>query len=277
MELLVTANRIVSPRPHAVKHVVLARHGESLWNEAKQKRGKMINNIRDAELSAEGIRDAEAIANWLATGVKPVSQHARFSEEVRVTLTGELKHSSEVLLLASNLRRAQMTAWIALQAYLRRNPKSRIYVLSALQEISSAIARDAVPLADEKTILQTSQGNYRIDPSRFDARNHKGNLNVMPAYFSDDQERFTHLCKWLSARSESFVAAFGHSSWIKSFFRSKLEESDHRNEIEQQLLRTKISPGAMIEFDLKVNPDGSCHIMAGSTAFVFGDFATKNN
>ena len=274
MQLLQTNFQLSDARPAILKRIVFTRHGESTWLVAKRN-GQILNNVFDANLSERGIDDALALDAWIKTGARPAGQSSvpQFSEHVRSVLRGETLSADKILLLASNLKRAQLTGWIALNHILHRNPRNKMYVLSALQEVSSSMAKDAVPLAGKGEAPAFTHLGHRVDASRFNACNHKGNLNVMPLYATDDLERFSQFCKWLSMRSEVFVAAFGHSSWIRSFFKSRLEESASRNVIETRLLREKISPGGMIEFDLLLNADGTCKILAGSTSVVFGDFA----
>eukprot|EP00922_Rhytidocystis_sp_ex-Travisia-forbesii_P069795 GHVS01104234.1.p1 GENE.GHVS01104234.1~~GHVS01104234.1.p1 ORF type:complete len:718 (-),score=71.18 GHVS01104234.1:732-2885(-) len=282
------------------RRVVFIRHGESFWNWCVNQPSFILRVYRaflylilelstcfhdpayslmfDSPLSAEGVRQASCLGDFLAGGKNPVGRE-------------KLDVEKDAVFATSNLRRTISTMRIAADSLMTHQS---LFILSSLQE--SARNPDAISLAPpfpllapvvilSQSFISQATGGLRPPPAlpdvvlrplamttttrqAVDNSFNNGNPRLLGSRVVD---RLHDFAEWLFQRKPATVIACGHSIWIKKFF-CRFLPMDHA------VKHRKLVNCGCVQFDLlKLGKPGSSDIVYrvdfASISLVYGGLA----
>jgi bisphosphoglycerate-dependent phosphoglycerate mutase len=302
--------------------LIFIRHADSTWNKKKNAGPlsyihgffqRTLGQFDDAGLSKPGIDQAVNLAN-------AIKSHTRRDPDWDVILNK--KPETRRIFATSNLKRAPMTLLIAFQSQLDKLKESGVHVLSSLQEASTG--RDAKSNSEQggspHIFPSGLTGNNQQCPLKSESLDE---LFHTESNKGDHAEASTNLkiktfCEWMEAQvakelkkkmppkqdvsvenepsqvqsvenSPVYLIVAGHSSWLRDFFRAKLDGykevkekvffmSSKRREIpngasgiEKRLLEgNKLFNTGMIATTIKLGgAKNLCQIVQGSTRLLY--------
>merc|ERR1712150_72502 len=138
-------------------------------------------------------------------------------------------------IVCSNLRRAISTACISVAARLEPNPNERIEILSCLQELGTNY--DTIPSTEKSEKPKLSRPERKasvLDGKLLDNVYNKRlgeRWNLGDQRGVDKEVRIQTFMDWVWDQPKTTCVAFGHSHWIREFFRMALRKASLPEEI----------------------------------------------
>ena len=280
--------------------IYFVRHAESIWNaqkaknkiEGNQKRRNTVENgFSDAALSSEGIKQSNALNEWIFFG--------NYGPEVDshdVAVLRGLQLRDVTVMAVSNLQRAQQTASIAFFHRLWTNRKDgavpgkdegmqlstegehsfsfvtneeRMQTVDALQEITGSAdgqldddndapsdggrySTEICPVSESMRSLQGDVLLSPIEPQEDGTDRNRGGLHVTGT------ARLEAFCTWIAgqrASGKKVAILTGHSTWLQRLFQQSFGVTRWGNDLETELTRSNVKLGnaSVIRFTLKMS------------------------